>query len=45
MDNDVLIIEGFPAADPARPGITVYATNVTTKQLQQAQRAAQQQKT
>ncbi|MDQ5852088.1 MAG: phosphorylated adapter RNA export RNA-binding domain-containing protein [Chloroflexota bacterium] len=43
--EDVLIIEGFPAADPARPGITVYATNVTTKLLQQAQRAAQQQGT
>ncbi len=43
--EDVLIVEGFPAADPARPGITVYATNVTTKVLQQAQRAAQQQRT
>ncbi len=43
--EDVLIVEGFPAADPARPGITVYATNVTTKQLQQAQRAARQQGT
>jgi hypothetical protein len=42
--EDVLIVEGFPAADPERPGITVYATNVTTKVLQQAQRAAQQQK-
>ena len=41
--EDVLIVEGFPATDPARPGITVFATNVTTKQLQQAQRAAQQQ--
>ncbi len=41
--EDVLIVEGFPAADPGRPGITVYATNVTTKLLQQAQRAAQQQ--
>ena len=41
--EDVLIVEGFPAADPARAGITVYATNVTTKQLQQAQRAARQQ--
>ena len=43
--EDVLIVEGFPAADPARAGITVYATNVTTKQLQQAQRAARQQGT
>ena len=41
--EDVLIVEGFPAADPARAGITVYATNVTTKQLQHAQRAARQQ--
>ena len=41
--EDVLIVEGFPAADPARPGITVYATNVTTRQLQQAQREARQQ--
>ncbi len=41
--EDVLIVEGFPAADPARPGITVYATNVTTRQLQHAQRAARQQ--
>ena len=40
---DVLIVEGFPAADPAQAGITVYATHVTTKVLQQAQRAAQQQ--
>ena len=41
--EDVLIVEGFPAADPAHAGITVYATNVTTKVLQQAQRASQQQ--
>ena len=40
----VLLVEAFPATDPGRPGITVYATNVTTKVLQQAQRAAQQQK-
>ena len=43
--EDVLIVEGFPAADPARPGIAVFATNVTTKQLQHAQRAARQQGT
>ncbi|MDQ3704966.1 MAG: phosphorylated adapter RNA export RNA-binding domain-containing protein [Chloroflexota bacterium] len=43
--EDVLIVEGFPAADPARPGITVFATNVTTKQLQHAQRVARQQGT
>ncbi len=41
--EDVLIVEGFPAYDPQHVGITVYATNVTTKVLQQAQRAAQQQ--
>ena len=39
--EDVLIVEGFPAADPEHPGITVYATNVTTKLLQQAKRAEQ----
>ena len=38
--EDVLIVEGFPTATPQ--GISVYATNTTTKQLQQAQRAAQQ---
>jgi hypothetical protein len=41
--EDVLIVEGFPAADPAHAGITVYATTVTTKVLQQVQRASQQQ--
>ena len=41
--EDVLIVEGFPAYDPQHVGITVYTTNVTTKVLQQAQRAAQQQ--
>ena len=40
--EDALIVEGFPAYDPVRVGITVYATNVTTKLLQQAQRATQQ---
>ena len=39
--EDVLIIEGFPAYDATLEGIAVYATNVTTKVLQQAQRAAQ----
>ena len=38
--EDVLIVEGFPTATPQ--GINVYATNTTTKQLQQAQRQAQQ---
>ncbi len=39
--EDALIIEGFPAYDPTLEGIAVYATNITTKKLQQAQRAAQ----
>ena len=39
--EDVLIVEGFPASDPAQESIAVYTTRVTTKQLQQAQRAAQ----
>ena len=43
--EDVLIVEGFPAYDPALEGIAVFATNVTTKQLQQAKRAAEQQGT
>jgi hypothetical protein len=38
--EDVLIVEGYPAHDVG--GISVYATNTTTKQLQQAQRQAQQ---
>ena len=38
--EDVLIVEGYPAHDAA--GISVYTTNTTTKQLQQAQRQAQQ---
>jgi hypothetical protein len=38
--EDVLIVEGFPTATPQ--GINVYATNTTTKKLQQAQRATQQ---
>jgi hypothetical protein len=39
--EDVLIVEGFPTYDPTLEGIAIYATNVTTKVLQQAQRAAQ----
>ncbi len=39
--EDALIIEGFPTYDPTLEGIAVYATNITTKKLQQAQRAAQ----
>ncbi len=40
--EDVLIVEGFPAYDPTLEGVGVYATNLTTKALQQAKRAAQQ---
>jgi len=39
--DDALIIEGYPTADPRFAGITVYATNVTTKLLQQAKRQHQ----
>jgi hypothetical protein len=39
--EDALILEGFPAYDPALEGIAVFATNLTTKKLQQAQREAQ----
>ena len=37
--EDSLIVEGFPAYDPLLEGIAVFATNVTTKLLQQTQRA------
>ena len=37
---DLLIVEGWPTYDPALEGIAVFATNVTTKVLQQAKRAA-----
>ena len=40
--EDVLICEGTPILDPKFNGITVFATNVTTKLLQQAMRAAKQ---
>ena len=39
--EDRLIVEGYPTLDPRFPGITVLATNVTTRNLQIAQRAAQ----
>jgi len=39
--EDILIVEGTPVYDPTLEGIAVYVTNATTKQLQQAQRAAQ----
>ena len=39
---DLLIVEGFPTVDPRFAGITVLATNTTTKQLQQAERQRRQ---
>ncbi len=39
--DDRLIIEGYPTYAPQHAGITVYATSVTTKQLQAAKRQAQ----
>ena len=39
---DLLIVEGFPTVDPRFSGITVLATNATTKQLQQAERQRRQ---
>ncbi len=35
---DLLIVEGFPTLDPRFSGITVLATQATTKQIQQAER-------
>ncbi len=40
--DDALIVEGWQAFDPDLPGIAVWGTNVTTKCLQQEQRAARQ---
>ncbi len=40
--QDLLIVEGFPTVDPRFNGITVLATNTTTKQLQQAERLRRQ---
>ena len=40
--EDVLIVEGWQAFDPDLKGIAVWGTNVTTKFLQQQQRAEQQ---
>jgi hypothetical protein len=40
-EDDVLIIEGYPAFEPRHAGITVYALSVTTKKQQQAKREAQ----
>ena len=36
--QDLLIVEGYPTVDPRFQGITVLATQATTKQLQQAER-------
>jgi hypothetical protein len=40
--EDVLSIEGYPTQHPQFAGITVYATQVTTKLQQQAKRQQQQ---
>ncbi len=39
--DDVLIVEGYPVHEPRFKGITVYATQVTTKHLQAAKRKEQ----
>jgi hypothetical protein len=39
--EDALIVEGYPVHEPRFTGITVYATQVTTKALQAAKRTAQ----
>jgi len=39
--EDVLIVEGYPTFDDRIPSIAVFATNVTTKLLQQVKRAEQ----
>jgi hypothetical protein len=36
--DDALIVEGYPVHEPRFAGITVYATQVTTKALQAAKR-------
>lgn len=40
--EDVLIVEGFPTFDAETKSIAVFATNATTKMLQQVQKHAQQ---
>ncbi len=40
--QDLLIVEGYPTVDPRFHGITVLATQATTKQLQQAERQRRQ---
>jgi len=42
--EDVLIVEGYPTLDAQTSAIAVFATNVTTKQLQAAQKEAQKTK-
>jgi hypothetical protein len=42
--DDVLIVEGFPTTDPQTSAIAVFATNVTTKKLQMAQKEAKKAK-
>ncbi len=39
--DDALIVEGYPVHEPRFVGITVYATQVTTKALQAAKRKEQ----
>ncbi len=40
--QDLLIVEGYPTVDPRFNGITVLATQATSKQLQQAERQRRQ---
>ncbi len=39
--DDALIVEGYPVHEPRFAGITLYATNVTSKALQAAKRKEQ----
>ncbi len=39
--DDALIVEGYPVHKPRFAGITIYATQVTTKHLQAAKRKEQ----
>ncbi len=39
--DDALIVEGYPVHEPRFAGITVYATQVSTKALQAAKRTEQ----
>lgn len=42
--DDALIVEGYPVHEPRFAGITVYATQVTTKALQAASGRSSQQR-